>query len=186
MTFKEFLIEKETVSPKLPFDKTVHQPWHQDGEHMIVYHGTHEKNVSSMKREGINRPDPKTGMFSVTHDPHTAHAYAAMSGGEAHFRSSSKATTTPHNNRAVLKIKIPMHWAKEHMDHNMSGNIGAEDHTNDLKDARTRMTSKDEYHRWTKKNPEKSTHTYYSGTEVRFKKAIPSEYIVGHMKKYDS
>lgn len=187
ITFKQFIFES-LENKKLPYDKHANPGWHQDGEHMIVYHGTHERNIHSMLKHGLNRPDPKTGMISVTHDPNTAHAYAAMSGhgGEAGFRQAGKkVSTTPHNERALVKMKIPMSWAKEHMDHNMSGNIGAEDKTNDLKDARTRMTSKAEHDRWKKANPTKSGHVYYSGTEVRFKKHIPPEFIQGYMKKSD-
>lgn len=186
LTFKQFLLED--TNKKLPFDKHANPGWHQDGDHMIVYHGTHERNIPDIMKHGLNRPDPKTGMISVTHDPHTAHAYASMSGtgGEANFRKAgAKATTTPHHERSVIKMKIPMHWAKEHMDHNMSGNTQAHDETNDLVDARTRMTSKAEYERWKKKNPNKPGHIYYTGTEVRFKKPIPPHFIVGHMKKYE-
>ncbi len=189
LSFKQFIKEEEsTEGKKIPFEKHANPGWHQDGEYMIVYHGTHERNVGSMMKHGLNRPDPKTGMISVTHDPFTAHAYASMSGsgGEANFRKAgASATTTPHHERAVIKMKIPMKWAKEHMDHNMSGNIGAEDKDNDLKDARTRMTSKAEHDRWKKANPNKPGRVYYSGTEVRFKKAVPPEFIEGYMKKQD-
>lgn len=190
LSFSRFIAEATSVSEKkLPFDKKADPGWHQDGDHMIVYHGTHERNIPNMMKDGLNRPDPKTGMISVTHDPNTAHAYAAMSGhgGEAGFRQAGqKVTTTPHNERAVVKMKIPMSWAKEHMDHNMSGNIGADDKSNDLKDARVRMTNKSEHERWRKANPGKPGHVYYSGTEIRFKKSVPPEFMVGHMKKYDN
>jgi hypothetical protein len=190
LSFKSFKRNiSESEEKKLPFDKNANPGWHQDGDHMVVYHGTHEKNVSSMMKHGLNRPDPKTGMISVTHDPHTAHAYASMSGhgGESGFRQAGqKASTTPHNQRAVVKMRIPMHWARENMDHNLGGNVGAEDKTNDLKDAKTRMTSKDEHTRWKKNNPNKPGHVYYTGTEIRFKKSVPREFMVGHMKKYES
>jgi hypothetical protein len=186
LSFLKF-IKEQSEEKQLPFDKGANPGWHQEGEHMVVYHGTHERHVQDILQNGLNRPDPRTGMISVTHDPNTAHAYAAMSGsgGEASFRKAgAKVTTTPQNERSVIKMKIPMSWAKEHMDHNLSGNIGAEDSSNDLKDAKTRMTNKSEYERWRKANPSKPGHVYYTGTEIRFKRSIPPEFIVGHMKKH--
>lgn len=188
LRFSQFITEASESKPKLPFDKNADPGWHQDGDHMVVYHGTHEKNIPSMLKHGLNRPDPKTGMISVTHDPHTAHAYASMSGGggEASFRKAgAKVVSTPHNERAVVKMKIPMEWAKEHMDHKMGGNMGAEDKENDLKDARLRMTDRGEHNRWKRANPDKPGRVYYTGTEIRFKKHVPPEFIEGYMKKSD-
>lgn len=151
--------------------------WLWDKEHITVYHGTHKRNVSAIKKNGLNRKDPKTGMISVTPDPHTAHGYAAMS-GEHDFRAAgNKAKHVPHEDRRIIKMKIPVSWAKEHMDHNLSGNIGH---------ARQRMASKDEYTKWKKANPKKSDSEYYQTGELRFKKEIPPHFIekVGMLKKY--
>jgi hypothetical protein len=117
-------------------------------------------------------------MYSTTPDPHTAHGYASMSGGggEAHFRGvNAKATTTPHSERSVLKLKIPADWAERNMDADLRGNMG---------DAKKRMMDRNEYYKWTAKNPEAADSEYYMATEVRFKKPIPPEFIEGHMKKF--
>lgn len=181
-SFSDYLIEKDTsVRPReLTFDKNPKLGWYHDGDHIVGYHGTHERHIDSVYKNGLNRPDPKTGMISVALDPHTAHGYAAMSsaGGEAHFRTAgAKVTTTPHHERAVFKVRIPKDWAHEHMDHGLGGNIG---------DARKRLSSQSEYHSWKEKNPNSSDHEYYMGSELRFKKSIPPEFIEGHMKKVPS
>lgn len=167
---------------EIPFDKTTdHGHWTDDSkDHVIVYHGTHKRNVEAIKKTGLNRPDPKTGMISVTMDPHTAHGYAAMSGsgGEANFRKvGGGAVNTPHEDRAVLKYKIPKKWLHDNMDHDLSGNVG---------DARKRMASKDEYEKWRKENPHASDHSYYQTSEFRLKKAVPPEFCLGHMHKVKS
>jgi hypothetical protein len=178
MSFKRWLFE-QAETKRLPFDKSKRRGWWREGDHYILYHGTHDRNVQSMMKSGINRPDPSTGMYSTTPDPHTAHGYAAMSGGggEAHFRGvGAKATTTPHSERSVLKLKIPADWAERNMDADLRGNMG---------DARRRMLSRGEYVKWVAGNPDKDDSEYYMATEVRFKKPIPPEFIEGHMKKMD-
>ena len=151
--------------------------WLWDKDHITVYHGTHKRHVESIKKNGLNKPDPKTGMISVAPDPHTAHGYAAMS-GETDFRAAgSKAKHVPHEDRRVVKMRIPKTWAQKHMDQNLSGNIG---------NARERMKSKDAYSKWKKENPHLHDHEYYQTAELRFKKPIPPEFIekVGRLKKY--
>jgi hypothetical protein len=179
MSFKRWLIE-QIEAKRLPFDKTTkRRGWWREGDHYILYHGTHDRNVQSMLKSGISRPDPATGMYSTTPDAHTAHGYAAMSGsgGEAHFRgASAKAVNTPHSERTVLKLKIPSDWAERHMDADLRGNMG---------DAKKRMMDKNEYSKWVSKNPEKNDSEYYMATEVRFKKPIPPEFIEGYMKKFE-
>lgn len=173
-SFIQFISEQE-----IPFDKsTSHGFWNDpDTDHVIVYHGTHKRNVESIEKNGLNRPDPKTGKISVTMDPHTAHAYAAMSssGGEANFRKAGGgAVNTPHEDRAVMKFKIPKKWLHQHMDSNLGGN---------LDDERKRMSSSSEYDKWRKDNPTGSDHNYYQRTEFRLDKAIPKEFYVGHSFK---
>jgi hypothetical protein len=178
MSFKRWLFE-QTESKRLPFDKAKRRGWWREGDHYILYHGTHDRNIASMMKSGINKPDPSTGMYSTTPDPHTAHGYASMSGGggEAHFRGvNAKATTTPHSERSVLKLKIPADWAERNMDADLRGNMG---------DARRRMLSRGEYTKWVAGNPDKNDSEYYMATEVRFKKPIPPEFIEGHMKKFE-
>jgi hypothetical protein len=162
---------------EIPFDKTTnHGFWKDDDKDYVdVYHGTHKKNVADIEEKGLNRPDPKTGMISVTMDPHTAHGYAAMSGGESNFRSvKGRPTQTPHEDRAVVKYRVPKHWLHANMDKELSGNIG---------DARTRMSSKEEYMKWRKENPKSSDSDYYQTSEFRLKSAVPPEYYVGHSFK---
>jgi len=165
---------------EIPFDKNANHGWWRDRETLELYHGTHERNVPHIEQHGVNVPDPKTGMVSMTLDPHTAHGYAAMSSGERRgehsFRKAgAKAVTTPQENRAVTKFKVPMSWAEKHLDPELRGNIGS---------ATGRLTDKSKYDDWRKANPDKSDHEYYQTTELRFSKPIPSEFYVGHSYKF--
>lgn len=178
-SFKKFLKEEEELlkEDEIPFDKHANHGWWGDKDHVDVYHGTHKRNVSSVKKHGLIHPDPKTGHISVTLDPHTAHGYASMasSGGEARFRGSgSKPANTPHHDRAVTKFRIPKEWLHKHMDHKFGGNLG---------DAKKRISSKDEYHKWRKENPNKPDHEYYQTSEFRVNKPVPPEFYVGHSHK---
>jgi len=169
---------------RIPFEHNPKIGWWRDHDHMIGYHGTHARNVDTIMQNGIDRPDPKTGMISITHDPHTAHGYAAMSasGGEAHFRDARtgsgapNAVHTPHEHRAVVKMRLPMKWVHDNMDHTLRGNIGH---------VRDRMADKNHYDAWRKANPGKGDHEYYATSEIRIRKHIPPEYIVGYMKRKD-
>lgn len=184
LSFTQFITEKVEV----PFDHAPHigawrEKMEKDG-YATVYHGTHKKNVESVLKHGLSHKDPRTGMISVTHDPHTAHGYAAMSGsgGEANFRKSGqKAVHTPHEDRAVIKMHIPKHFIEKHMDHDFHGNERSKDHPN-----RTKMHDSATYHAWKKDNPNTPDHHFYQVSELRLKKEIPSKYIVGHMFKKKS
>lgn len=160
----------------IPFDTNPEIGFWSDQDSVIVYHGTHERNVPDILKNGLTRVDPKTNMISVTFDPFTAHGYAAMSGagGEAGFRAAgARPVNTPHNERAVIKMKIPMEWVKKHMDPHLSGNVG---------DAKTRLQSKDDYAQW--KSSNKPDHEFYQTSELRFDKPVPPNFIVGVMKRY--
>lgn len=173
LSFKTFIAEKK----ELPFDKAPKIGFWKDHDHVTVYHGTHDRHADHILKHGLTHKDPKTGMISVTHDPHTAHGYAAMSsaGGEAHFRSAgAKVTTTPHEDRSVIKMKIPREWAEKHMDHDLSGNVG---------ETRDRMKHKEKYDKWKKDNPNSHDHEYYQTSELRFNKEVPHHFIQGVMKK---
>lgn len=166
----------------LPYDKNAKIGfWKDQGDregYYTLYHGTHEDNVESMMKHGLNKPDPTTGMISTTPDPDTAHGYAAMSGtgGETQFRKlHNKAVNTPHEERAVIKMRIPKEWADKHIDPELRGNLG---------NTRDRMLNKSHYEDWKKANPEKSDSEYYTGSEVRFSKPIPPEFNVGYMKRF--
>jgi hypothetical protein len=176
---KERERQKDGESREIPFDRnTDHGHWKTSKkEYINVYHGTHKRNIGSVAANGLDRPDPKTGMISVTLDPHTAHGYAAMSGsgGEANFRAAGgKAVNTPHEDRAVAKFRIPKDWLHDNMDHDLSGNVG---------EAHKNMSDPAAYEAWRKKNPEGSDHNYYAMSEFRVKKPIPKEFYVGHSHK---
>lgn len=148
--------------------------WWNEGDHLVLYHGTHKRNVPAIKKHGINKADPKTGMISTTPDPHTAHGYAAMSGagGESDFRranGASKAVNTPHEDRRVLRLRIPREWAEKHMDHSLGGNIGI---------AKDRMKDRKHYDSFKGHDSE-----YYAATEVRFKHPIPPHFITHVLKR---
>lgn len=109
----------------------------------------------------------------MTHDPHTAHAYASMSGGETNFRAAkSKAENVPHEHRAVVKFKIPREWAEKNINHEMRGNMD---------DTRHKLTDKSSYERHAAEG--KPDHEHYRLTELRFKDKVPAEFIEGHMKR---
>lgn len=162
---------------EIPFDRTTNHGWWANREdHIDLYHGTHKRNVPHIEKDGVSVPDPKTGMVSMTPDPNTAHGYAAMSSGERRgehsFRKAgAKAVTTPEEDRAVTKFRIPMSWVHANVDPDLRGNIGI---------AANRMTNKKEYDTWKKQNPNRSDHEYYAGTELRFSNPIPPEFYMGH------
>jgi hypothetical protein len=161
----------------IPYDKNPTIGFWGDSDYVIGYHGTHERNIPIILKTGISKPDPKTGMVSITLDPNTAHGYAAMSGsgGEASFRGAGdKATTTPHNERAILKVKLPMEWVKQNMD---------QDFFNRNTDSRERLRNKAVYDRWRSENPAHPDHIYYQMSELRLKTAVPPNFIVGVMKR---
>ena len=171
-SFSQFLSEEA-------FDRNPSIGFWRDhpSDHITVYHGTHERNVPHILKHGLTRKDPRTGMISVSHDPHTAHGYAAMSssGGESHFRAAGgKAVHTPEHERSVIKMRIPREWAEEHMDHSLSGNSP---------EAKRRLSSREEHATWRRANPTLPDHSYYMGSELRFKREVPPEFIVGASKK---
>lgn len=168
---------REESTATMPFEGNPKVGWWKSQKHMTVYHGTHDDNVQHILKHGLNHADPTSGMVSVTHDPHTAHGYAAMSasGGEHHFRKAGGSpTNTPHDKRSVVKMKIPMSWASRNMDQHLRGNIGQ---------AQGKMHDESKYNDWKSRNPGRPDHEYYQTTEVRMKKAIPSRFVVGIMKK---
>jgi len=189
LTFIQFLQEMKKPRWEVPADSKINEDlsfpsrtnhgWWADNQSLNLYHGTHKRNVNSIKKEGISVPDPRTGMVSMTLDPNTAHGYAAMSSGErrgeASFRrAGKKAVSTPPEDRAVTHWQIPMEWAKKHIDPQLRGNIG---------NASNKMKDKTEYDKWKKENPDRSDHEYYATTELRFNKPIPPEFYQGHSFK---
>jgi hypothetical protein len=150
--------------------------WIWDKDHITLYHGTHKDNVKHIKKSGLNRPDPTTGMISLTPDPSTAHGYAAMSGEHNFRRAGGKAFTVDHADRRVLKFRIPKKWIHDNMDKSLSGNMG-------MAAGRINPENKQAYSDWRKKNPTHKPHSYYAMTEIRVSKHVPSEFLQKVLKK---
>lgn len=179
LEFKAALDESFENLPQHKWDKNPKIGWWKDAhpDHLVMYHGTHDRNVDSIKKNGIHAPKSGStkGWVSMTHDPHTAHAYASMSGsgGETGFRNAGqKAVHTPHEHRSVLVAHIPKKWAESNMNHEMRGNIP---------ETRDRLTNKDKYEQH--KAAGRPDHEYYQSTELRFKDHIPPEFIKHVIKK---
>lgn len=174
--FKEFIL---TESTKIPRFKWVSNPkigWWLDKDPVMFFHGTHERNVQGIYTSELRAPTsgPTAGYVSLALDPYTAFGYASMSGsgGESEFRGAGmKATTTPANERAVLVLKIPQKYFIPRMVH-QRGNVD---------EYRNKLTSKEEYLKAKKHG--KSDHEYYMLTEIRLPTAVPSQFILGYMKK---
>lgn len=171
MLLNEFIIFENKEIPWSQEDTG----WWEDGDSVTVFHGTHERNIPDILKNGLTRMDPDTGMISLALEPHTAKGYASMSGtgGEASFRKvGAKIKHTPMNERAVFKIVIPRDWLEANMDKNLSGNIGT---------AKNRMKSKEEYELF-KKFEKKPDTAYYQLAELRVKKPVPAKFIKGVMR----
>ena len=180
-SFKMFIIESDESDTggikRLPWNKDPKIGWHEDGDTLIMHHGTHERNLKGIAQNGINAPNkgPTKGWVSMTHDPNTAHGYASMTGGESAFRSSNRRpTSTPHHERATIVAHIPRTWAQKNMDHHFRGNTD---------DVVGNLRNKQNYQQH--KAAGKPDNEYYQKTELRFKQHIPPEFIKGYMKKYE-
>lgn len=149
--------------------------WSHNKDHLVVYHGTHVKNVPAILKNGINNKDPKTGMVSVaigSHGQNIAHGYAAMSGEYGFRQAGQKAVVVPHENRAIVVAHLPMDWVHKNVDRNFGGN------PTDIK----QRLSDPKLHR----QHVAKTGSDFSPTEtpeLRFKEAIPAKYIVDVMQK---
>lgn len=161
--------------------------WSKNKTHLVVYHGTHRRNVPKIvdpNGPGISNKDPKTGMISVAigdRGVDTAHAYAGMAaapgasraGGEHNFRQAGqRAVSVPHEDRAVIVAHLPMDWVHQHVDRNFGGNPDS------VKERLRNPAAHDEYVR---KNGEDTA--YDETPELRFKEAIPAKYIVAVKQK---
>lgn len=63
------LVESEDIKAhKVPFEKNPHIGWYKDKDHIVAYHGTHERNLHSVLKHGLTHKDPKTGHISVAVD----------------------------------------------------------------------------------------------------------------------
>lgn len=144
--------------------------WWEDNEHQLLFHGTHERNLPSITREGIH-PSVKGGWVSVTHDPHTAHGYASMSGGEATFMKSGRPEHVPSENRVVLVTRIPTEWIRSRMDRRLRGNT--ENVVDNLRDrSRYEANRQAGLPDW----------KHYELTELRVPH-VPRQFITGYMRR---
>lgn len=171
MNFKDYLLIE---SKEIPWSQK-DTGWWEDQDPITLFHGTHERNISTILKNGLDRKDPDTGMISLALEPHTAKGYAAMSGtgGESDFRKAgAKVKSTPMNERAVFVFEIPKDWLLTNMDKNLSGNVG---------DAKKRMQSKEEYENF-KQHTGKPDYAYYQLAEIRVKKEVPAKFIKGIMR----
>jgi hypothetical protein len=184
LSFRQYISESDDHGlKKLPWNKDPKIGWwkdhhNDDNGHVTLYHGTHERNLHHIAKHGLVAPDsgPTAHNVSLTHDSHTAHAYASMSGngGESAFRGvRHKATTTPHHERATLVIKAPRKWVEDHYNKHMRGNIP---------ETRDKLTNKEVYDKHAASG--RPDHEHYRTTELRFHH-VPKEYIHGYMKKVD-
>ena len=166
-------ISELTETTEVPFEPNPKIGWWKDQPNFyMVYHGTNIKNLPNILLNGLTKPDPKTGMISVTFDPHTAHGYAAMSGESDFRKAGAKAITVSHEDRVVLKIKLPKDFVEKYADPEMSGNMD-----------RSKMTDKSKYDDWKQSNNDKPDFDYYSLSELRLSHPIDAKYIVGYMFK---
>lgn len=149
--------------------------WSKNKTHLVVYHGTHIRNVpgiTDLNGPGISNKDPKTGMVSVaigSHGESVGHGYAAMSGEHNFRQSGKKAVTVPHEDRAVVVAHIPMDWVHQHVDRNFGGNSP---------DIKRRLADPEAHNEYVKKNGE--DFSPLTTPELRFDAPIEAKYIVGY------
>lgn len=173
-SFRQFLSEDNGL-PRLAWEKDPRVGWWKDHDHLTMYHGTHVSRLGSIAKGGIQSPShgSTAGWVSMTHDPHTAHGYASMHGGETSFRGAgARAQHVPHEDRAVVVARIPREWAEKHMNPHMRGN------TQDVVHHLTDRAAYDAH-----KNQGGRDHEWYAKTELRFKDHVPAHFIQGYMKK---
>jgi hypothetical protein len=173
LTYRQFIVESESGG-EIPWEKDPKIGWWKDHDHVTLYHGTHKSRVDSIRKHGLKAPEhgPTKGNISMALEPHTAHGYASMHGGESSFRAAgSQAHHVPHQDRAVMVYRVPRHWAEKHANPHLRGN------TDDVRD---NLTSREKYEKHRASG--RPDHEHYAKTELRFNH-VPSEYFVGHMRK---
>jgi hypothetical protein len=162
------VITTPTRLPWLPI-AGVRIGWWLDAKVLRMYHGSNLDHVKSFAEHGLNRPDPRTGMFSLAYEPYTARAYAVM-GGEAHFLAAkSKALSVPENKRVVIVFDIPHQWILQHGDFDFYGNDP---------EHKARLKDKSLYEQWARGDQQ-----YYQLCELRVKTPVPPTYMAGYMLK---
>lgn len=52
------LTESEDIKAhKIPFEKNPHIGWYKDKDHIVAYHGTHERNLHSVLKHGLTHKE---------------------------------------------------------------------------------------------------------------------------------
>jgi hypothetical protein len=167
ITFKQYL--REDTLPKLAWDPTPKIGWWRDADPLRLYHGTNLAHLDSFAEHGMNRPDPRTGMYSFAFEPFTARAFAIMGGEARLLASKAKPGVVPENQRVVIVFDIPQDWIERHQDLDLRGND--EEHLSRLQD-------KSKYDGW-----KGSDQQYYQLCELRVDAAVPAKFIAGYMLK---
>lgn len=175
LRFKLFL-EESLQEPSLEWTRGDPSTKHwSDRPFIFAYHGTHIRNVPNIQKQGLNTPDPSTGMVSVAvgnHGGSVARGYASMSGEHNFRKAGAKAVSVPSNQRGVVVFKIPTEWVKANHDPNFGGNPPA---------VKQRLQSKEEFEKHVEKHGEPFAAT--ETPELRFSSPIPHEFVHGWMRK---
>lgn len=167
--FRQYISEAEGKTTRLPWNGNPDIGWWQDAEILRMYHGTNLDYVESFAKEGLNRPDPRTKLYSLAFEPFTARAFAVM-GGEARFLANkSKSLVVPENKRAVIVFDIPITWINAHTDPNLGGNDTLH---------KDRILKKELYDAW-----KESDQQYYQLCELRVTAPVPPKFMTGYMLK---
>jgi hypothetical protein len=149
--------------------------WADHPDHIVVYHGTHTRNIPHILKNGLSNKDPKTGMVSVTFGDHgksVAHGYAAMSGEHNFRQAGAKAETVPDEHRSIVVAHLPMDWVHQHVDRNFGGNSP---------EIKQRLQNRELHNKFVEKNG--TDFHPHETPELRFKEAIPAKYIVDVTQK---
>ena len=162
--------------PKIDYPKPKQEWWQDELERtgkITLWHGTDEKNLPSIKKNGI-LPD-REGKTYATPDPDTGFGYGAMTGGEKSFMKDAKSGKAKHNpfeNRALLQLEIPKDYFEKYLANQRS----------EFSISRLLSPSAKENFQPYDFN---LNQPYYALTELRFNGPIPPEFIVGYSKKID-
>ncbi len=172
-TFEKYLSEAKIKKVKFK-SANYKKGWWLDKDHIMFFHGTHEKNLEYIEKHGITAPTegPTANWVSLALEPSTAHGYAAMSGagGESGFRrAGAKVVNVPHKERITFAIRIP----KKEILAKMAPERGA------MQSTKGRLTDRDAYLAAKKKGMTDTE--WYALTEIRWPKVVPLKYIMGYM-----
>lgn len=166
ISFKEYLLESKN---QIQWDGNPKIGWWKEAKVLRLYHGTNIEYLDSISKEGLNRPDPKTGMISFAIEPFTARAFAVM-GGEARFLGAgAKAKTVAPSARCTLVFDIPQMWIQKNLDQDLHGNDP---------EHKERLMDKEIYDSWNNNDQQ-----YYQLCELRVRAHVPPKFMVGYMMK---